>query len=139
MLDKAKIVKIQADLKIALESVAAKHGLKLAKNYISYSAESFKLTAEFGDTSVLGDLNPAYVKDLKKFGWQYGLTEDHLNKTITSSKGQETIQGMKGQYVITKSADGKLWKKDATIVATLLGVVNAPPKFNLTQVAAPKV
>lgn len=124
MLDKNKIIAIQADIRIALESVAAKHNLKLAKHYISYSTTDFKLAAEFGDKAEIGDTNPAYIKDLKRYGPNFKLGITDLDKTIQGVKGPEQIIGMKGRtFVITKTVDGKLWKKDALQVATILGKV----------------
>ena len=132
MLTKETITLIQSDIADALRAVAAKHNLTLAKHHISYGADNFRLTAEFGDKSELGDINPLYKKDLIRNGWIHGLLAEHLSKEFKMGARTYQFYGMRGRVnaIVKNVADGKMYKMDPKDVAAALGA--AGPK--LTEV-----
>lgn len=118
---KDSIKNINADLRAAIEAVAKKHNLSIAKTNISYNNDGFRFTGEFGDIDSLGDFNPLLVKDLKKHGFFNGL-HTALGKEFTLNARTYEIQGMKGHgFVIGKlKTDGKLYKLRTDDVVAVL-------------------
>ena len=123
MITKESIKLIHADIAAALEAVAKKHNLSLAKHHISYGTDNFKLTAEFGDKSELGDINPLLKKDLLRNGWIHGLTEEHLTKEFKMGARTYQFYGMRGRVnaIVKNMADGKMYKMDPRDVGAALG------------------
>jgi hypothetical protein len=112
MLTKENIAIIYSDIRQALEAVAKKHNLSIAKTLISYRSTGFKLTGEFGDKSELGEINPLFHKDTVRYGRTIGMTVSDIGKTIKIGTRSYEIQGMRGRnWVIGKDfADGKIYK-----------------------------
>ena len=123
MITKELIKTIHADIAAALEEVAKKHNLTLAKRHITYYDDHFRFTAEFGDKTELGDINPTYKKDLLRNGWTFGLTEQHLNKQFNMGARTYIFYGMRGRVnaIVKNIVDGKMYKMDPKDVAAALG------------------
>lgn len=141
MIDKQRIKTIHADIQSALEAVAAKHNLKASGSRISYQADNFKLTVEFGDRAELGNTDPKLVKDFRKNAWKHGL-DGKLNAKFTYPlKGKNVeleVVGMRGKAVIVRDGvGGGLYRFDPHVVGLKLGVVvpKVVDPFNLLPAA----
>jgi len=83
---------IRRDLDEALKKVATKHNIALKIGGIKYSADQFhtKLEAFIQDASTSG-MNVRQIeglKNLKKYGSLYNVTENDFGKTFTNWDGQ---------------------------------------------------
>jgi len=130
-LTKESIKQIHADLRAALDAVAKKHNLVIAKTHITYTDSSFKFTSEIGSKDVLGDTNPIFYKDIQRHGWKFGLTVKDIGREFKIGARTYKLEGMKGyNFVIGKlTTDGKLYKLRGEDVAAVLGTKNALPDF----------
>jgi hypothetical protein len=94
---------VHADIRAALEAVAAKHNLSMVKTHVLYSNEGFKFTGEFGDKNTLGDIDPILFKDMKRHGWKFGFAVEDIGKEFQSRGRTFKIEGMRGYtYVVAK-------------------------------------
>jgi hypothetical protein len=125
MLTAAKVKTIHADIDAALAAVAKKHGLNLGRGtHIRYNAETFKLTAEFGDKSSTGEVDPKFLMNLKRYGWEFDLDEKDIGKTFNvDTLGECKFTGMSGRIKagITQLSTGKGYVMRAEAVAKKLG------------------
>lgn len=125
-IDKDRIKALHNELDDLLQAFAKKNKLKLAKNRITYLPTSFTVALEFGDTEEIGNVDPARMKDMLRYGSYFGITKDHLNAAFTVRGKNYTVQGMKksrGTWcVLGKPAidDGRIYLIQATEVATAL-------------------
>src|SRR5574343_1390645 len=128
-LDKNSVAKIHADIRAALDAVAAKHNLSIAKTHITYSDSGFKFTGEFGSKDVMGDTNAIYYNDMKRHGWKFGLSVEDIGKTFKLGSKSFKIEGMRGyKFVVGKNlADDKLYKIPGVDVEAVM------PKAALTK------
>ena len=121
MLTKDTIKTIHADLTEALRMVAEKHNLSVGRTHITYDSDGFKLTGQFGDKSQMGEVNPTYFNDMKRYGRVYGFTTDDISKEVTMGARIYVIQGMKGRSLIGKNkSDEKLYKLDPLLVKQVM-------------------
>lgn len=121
-LNKLKVQALNIELDKLLKEFASKHGLSHGNQRISYAADgsNMKLTVEFGDKSITGDINPVYYKDCARNGWQHGLSTSMIGKQVKLSRGMMTFSGMKGKYAILQADDKRFWKYDPALIATAL-------------------
>jgi len=122
MLNKEKVAQIQADIHDALKAVAEKHGLVMSGTKIVFSEVDFKLTTTFGDKSEIGaDVDPEFVRNLKRNGRMYGLdVSDIGTKIAIGNRVDLKFQGLRGKKAAMKAPDNKIWLYDATLVAQLM-------------------
>lgn len=122
MLNKEKVSQIQADIQAALQAVADKHGLAMSGTKIVFSDVDFKLTTTFGDKSEIGgDVDPEFVRNLKRNGAMYGLSVADLGKQVNiGNRVDLKFQGLRGKKAAMKAPDNKIWLYDATLVAQLM-------------------
>lgn len=122
MLNKEKVAQIQADIQAALQAVADKHGLAMSGTKIVFSDVDFKLTTTFGDKSEIGgDVDPEFVRNLKRNGAMYGLSVADLGKQVNiGNRVGLKFQGLRGKKAVMKAPDNRIWLYDATLVAQLM-------------------
>lgn len=124
-LNPAKIKNIHEDIKAALKLVAEKHGLSLSEaSRISYSANSFKFTAEFGETLTVGDatVDPKFARNAERFGTFQGLGRTVIGRSFQHpSLGEVTYVGMTSRNkAVVSTPVGKMYRLDAQRVADAL-------------------
>ncbi len=122
MLDAGKIKTIQQDIEKALREVADRHGLVMSNSKIVFSDVDFKLTTTFGDKTVMGgDVDPEFVRNLKRNGSMYGLTLSHVGTHVSiGSRMNLRFEGLRGKKAALRSQDGRVWLYDAMVVAQLI-------------------
>jgi hypothetical protein len=116
MINQAKAIQIQSEIRAALEAIAKKHNLNMGSTKVNYAPDSLKVSCAFTDQAEVGDINPEYLRGLKLKGWEYGLTVDMLGKKVMLNNKDYTFSGMRGKYAILKN-DDKFYKFEATAVA----------------------
>lgn len=122
-MDQIKAELIRKDLDAMLKELAKKHGLSVSPTRGNYTSTDVKFTVVLGDAAAIGsdDVNPEYVRNLKRNGVLYGLDLSYLGKTFNF--GQRigvTFQGLKGKKAVFKTPDGEIRLADATVVAQIL-------------------
>ena len=65
-------------------------------------------------------IDPRYLIDLARRGMSVGLDKSLIRKTIPTSHGQMTFQGMHASKAVVKGTGGKIWLYDALMVALLM-------------------
>lgn len=120
-MSKMKIEALNKELAELLASFAERNGLSKGNQRISYNDATFKLSVEFGELTATGGHNPAFLKDLMRYGWQHGLDQKMLGKRIKLARGEMEFVGMKSnKYAILADTDKKYWKYDVVPVAQSL-------------------
>jgi hypothetical protein len=124
MLDKIKVQAVHQDIREALEVVAKKYGLVLSeRTNIKYTATTFKFTAEFGDETETGSVDPKFYANARKYAWRADLDIEQLGKEIDIPMfGKATWIGMTGpsKIVVTAAKDGKNYTIRADQLARMM-------------------
>lgn len=112
MIDKQRITDLHAELNKVLKDFAEANGLSVSPFNVSYSASGFKCGIEFGDKDEIGEADPILAKNLKKFGFWFGLSTDDLNKEFVFGPRKVMLMGMKNRkdVVFKDKADGKSYR-----------------------------
>ena len=128
MLTKSKVEKIHADLDKAMQEVAAKHGLTMSPTRITFNAQTFKMSAEFGDTAEIGTADPKFSNHMKNYGFIYNLTVNDIGMKVDINKlGTVTILGMGSRKsVIVKTVNNNLYSFPVQAFAEKLGRSQVP-------------
>lgn len=122
MLNVEKINKIQEDINTALREVAERHGLVMSNTKIVFSEVDFKLTTTFGDKSEIGDdVNPEFVRNLKRNGAIYGLDISHIGAKVSiGSRMNLRFEGLRGKKAAMRDQAKRIWLYDAMLVSQLI-------------------
>lgn len=122
--DKANLQALRTEIEAALAAVAAKHGISLKLGGMRYQATSFSVTLEAAAASADGSPTGKEAEAFRSLAEFFGLKANDLGRTFESRNGQHKIVGLRGRSdrapIITETPDGKRYKWDAAIVATLL-------------------
>lgn len=117
-----KFTQIRKDLDAALEAVCEKHGLTVKQGSITYNELGFKMALTFGNKGAIGDSDPVYAQDLRKYGPAYGLSMSDMGKKFSLGiQGEAEIVGMKRRKVVGRHmTSGKLYLYPAELVGSTL-------------------
>ncbi len=108
-LTKEKIQEVHDAIREALTAVAIEHGLTLSNNtHIRYNANTFKLTAEFGDEVQTNGVDPKFFANAQKHAWKTGLNTQLLGEFVDfPGLGKAKWIGMSGPVKAVVEKDGK--------------------------------
>lgn len=121
-MDKAKAKAISAEALVALQAVAAKHGLKVTANGGTVDFGSTTLKFMFAETGESGVVMTPQATEFQMFAEGYGLKSDDLGRTFTYAGKVYTIVGLKprSRLPILASSGERTYKFAAKDVARLL-------------------
>lgn len=116
----SQVADLQRKLNAVLAKFAAENNLTVGASKISYAEDTFKATVQFGDKDSIGNVNPKYINDLDRRGWQFGLKREDIGREVKTTRGTMSFQGMSASKAILKDSTGAMWKFDPTTAAKLL-------------------
>lgn len=120
MITKQAIGSFRNDLDDALRAVCEKHGLTFKQGTASFNDVSFKMSITFGEKATLGDADPAFARDMARYGSIYGFSIEDIGKTFSTHMGAVQIMGMSRTKIIGR-VSGKLYNFEPGMVADKLG------------------
>jgi hypothetical protein len=136
MIDKKRIQSIHTDLAAVLKKFADDNGLSVSPFNMTYSATGFKFAVQMGDKSEIGDVDPVFAANTKKFGLWFNLSSADLGKEFSFGIDKVKFLGFKNKNTVIYEKNGQKFRTDATRFAEAVGVKKP---MVLTQVAAPKI
>lgn len=121
MLNETRIAELHKELNQTLKDFAEKHGLVAGAAQIRYSATDFKATLMFSERDANPDaIDPRFLRDLRRNGWQVGLDDTKLNRHVVTARGKMKFVGMRASKAVLQDSNGKIWLHDAKLISNLL-------------------
>lgn len=121
MIDKKRITTIHADLNAVLKKFAEDNGLTVSPFNITYSATGFKFAAQMGDKDELGDVDPVFAANTRKFGLWYDLKIEDCGKEFSFGIDKVTFCGLKNKTTAIYMKNGQRFRTDANRFAQAIG------------------
>lgn len=123
MFTKQQIIALQAKLDATLKEFAEANGLVSGSSKVKYSQDDFTATISFSDKSANPNaVDPKYLIDLRRRGWDIGLTEAMLGRVITLNftSGPTKVEfiGMCNSKVVLRTMEGRVGLYNAAAVAS---------------------
>lgn len=117
------------ELSELLDAFAAKHKLGKGRQRIVYARDgsTMKFTVEFGSEDKTGGVNPVFFRNTARLGFRVGLDTKMIGQEISvGSLGMVKFVGMtSAKFAVVQATDGRLFKYDPEIVATMLKTASA--------------
>ena len=122
-MDAIRANQIREKLQVLLEQFADQNGLSVSNIKGNFTSTDIKIAFVLGDADAIGsdEIDPEYVRNLKRNGVLYGLKLEDLDKTVNiGSRINLKFHGLRGKKACMKDRDGKIWLYDAFIVGHLI-------------------
>lgn len=124
---------MNAELATLMDAFCKKHGLSKGRQRIVYARDgsTMKFTFECGATDKVSGVNPVWYRNGVRFGFRFGLDSADIGtfEFRLGTKGIVKYVGMSSpKFAIIQTADGKFWKQDPEVLASMIKAAKASAK-----------